>query len=74
MYALNQSKGIHYHTVQNSTLQNKLLSNILTQSETWRQHTVFYIIEVITVKMRVKLADLKLIVFYDPVLHREDTN
>lgn len=33
-----------------------------------------HIIEVITVKMRVKLADLMLIVFYDLVLHREDTN
>lgn len=33
-----------------------------------------HIIEVITVKMRVKLADFKLIVFYDLVLHREDTN
>lgn len=32
-----------------------------------------HIIEVITVKMRVK-ADFKLIVFYDLVLHREDTN
>lgn len=33
-----------------------------------------HIIEVITVKMTVKLADLKLIVFYDLVLLRKDTN
>lgn len=33
-----------------------------------------HIIEVIRVKMRVKSADLKLIVFYDLVLHREDSN
>lgn len=31
-----------------------------------------HIIEVITVKMKVKLADLKLIIFYDAVLHREE--
>lgn len=31
-----------------------------------------HIIEVITVKMRVKLSDLKLIIFYDVVLHREE--
>lgn len=33
-----------------------------------------HIVEVITVKMRVKLADLKLIGFCDLVLHRDDTN
>lgn len=33
-----------------------------------------HIVEVITVKMRVKLAHFKLIGFYDLVLHRDDAN
>lgn len=33
-----------------------------------------HIIEVITVETSIKLADLKLIVFYGLFLHEEDTN